>query len=358
MREPGQITIGTTLDDLWTAFAQLTTSPGSVSSRWNVLHKAQSVVDTFHEVTKEVTALRAEVGERTQFSVQQVNSLAQSLASVNQTLATTAAAGSGAAPNTLLDKRDLLVRELAQYVKVDVAEQAHGAIKLSIGGRTLLEGDVVQQLSLTTADDGSLLLAIHDTPISPEDVGGTLGGELTAFNRDLPHYLQLLDDFAQSVITQVNGLHGAGYDADGNQGGAFFTGSTAGDISLDIGIKGLPHRLAMSAAPDGFDGLVAQQLADLREKSWSDAPTLSEQYASMITTLGSQVASLKVNRDVNHTLVDFAQERVHAVSGVNIDEELVDMVRYQQAYGAAARVLTSIDEALDVLINRTGLVGR
>ncbi len=359
LREPGEATLGTALDDLWTAFAQLTTSPGSISSRQNVLHKAQNVVDSFRETATEMAALRTEVGERAAFSVQQVNALVQSLAEMNRSLACAAATGSGAtAPNALLDERDALVRELAQFVQVHVAEQAHGAVKLTVGGRTLLEGDAAQQLKLAKDADGKLVLDLNAAAIADDLVGGALGGELQAHNRDLPQYQQQLDDFAFNVITQMNGLHSAGYDAQGNPGGDFFIGTSAGDIELAAGIKDQPDKLAMSASADGRDGVVAQQLADLQKKAWGDAPLLTAQYAAMITDLGSQVASLHVSRDANQALVDFAAARVNAVSGVNIDEELIDMVRYQQAYAAAARVLTSMDEALDVLINRTGLAGR
>ena len=112
--------------------------------------------------------------------------------------------------------------ELAQFVQVHVAEQAHGAVKLTVGGRTLLEGDAAQQLKLAKDADGKLVLDLNAAAIADDLVGGALGGELKAHNRDLPQYQQQLDDFAFNVITQMNGLHSVGYDAQGNPGGDFY----------------------------------------------------------------------------------------------------------------------------------------
>jgi flagellar hook-associated protein 1 FlgK len=227
-----------------------------------------------------------------------------------------------------------------------------------LAGRTLLDGVLSVNVDLSTGPDGALAASIANQKIPDKALSGMLGGELQARNTEIPHYKQLLDDLAVGLIDQVNSVHSSGYDANGNAGTELFTGTSATNIRLAANMKNAPFKLAVSQNVDGTDGYIAQRLADLRETPASGEHSLSFQYAALVSELGSNSSSLKVSRDNNQALVDYAEARTEAVSGVSLDEELTDIIRYQQAYSAAARVLTSIDEALDILINRTGQVGR
>lgn len=359
LHEPGDATLGTAMEDMWSAFAQLTTSPLNEASRNNVLYRAATVAESFRTIAEDMTSLQNEVGERALRDVERVNALVQSLAGVNERLVSTSAAGTNlATPNALLDKRDELLRELAVFTDVQVSEQENGVIRVTLAGRTLLDGSLAVQAELVTQNNGNRSLVIAGRSVADDQVGGALGGELIAHNQDIPHYQGLINQCAHAMIQNMNTVHASGYDTAGQAGGIFYSGSGAQDIALSVHLQKDPGALAVSAAADGNDGVIAQRFADLRETPASDNVSITFRYGSLISELGSHAAAMKVVRDNTQTLVEFATARAEAVSGVSLDEELTDIMRYNQAYAAAARVMTSIDEALDVLINRTGHVGR
>jgi flagellar hook-associated protein 1 FlgK len=190
--------------------------------------------------------------------------------------------------------------------------------------------------------------------------GGTAEGQLNALNTILPGYRKALDDVAVSLATSLNGAHTTGYDLAGNPGGNLL-GSSGGPItatSLKVMITDPKLVAASSVGPTGgvpaLDNGNADKIAQLRlSTTGTDAS-----YRKMIVELGVQAAVAGRNADIQGvitTQVDAARE---SVAGVNIDEEMTNMLSFQHAFAAASRMVTAIDEALDVLINRTGLVGR
>jgi flagellar hook-associated protein 1 FlgK len=155
----------------------------------------------------------------------------------------------------------------------------------------------------------------------------------------------------------VNTLHKQGKDLDGNAGGDFFDGAltTARNIGLSANVKGQPsHVVAASSAGGPLDTSIAEKLSGL-----ANAPAgASASYRGLIVNLGLDVRQVSEATSVQDSVVERLDEDRRSASGVNMDEEMVNLVAEQKAYAAAARVITTVDEMLDVLINRTGTVGR
>ncbi|MGI6083269.1 MAG: flagellar hook-associated protein FlgK [Limnochordia bacterium] len=350
--EPGEATIGTALDDLWTAWGQLATNPGDEAARNTVLYRANTLALALRETADDMRSLQEEQGERVRAAVDEINALAKSLAEVNESImAVTRSVGAGP-PNALLDKRDTLLLQLAELADIQVHERPQGDVQVLVGGRILVDGIRRTDLVLTHDEDGLGLTMAAGGAVG--EVGGGLTGALASHNVDLPKYMAALDDLAGMIISEVNALHGQGYTPAGVSGGAFFVGTGAGDMAVAVGVD----ELAASVGEDGRDGLIAQRIAHLRQGSAGEAQTVGQRYAALVAGLGAETASLIVRHENAQALTRFAHMRRESVSGVSLDEELVDLLRFQQAYAAAARFLTVIDEALEVLVNRTGHVGR
>jgi flagellar hook-associated protein FlgK len=189
--------------------------------------------------------------------------------------------------------------------------------------------------------------------------GGTAEGQLNSLTTIIPSYRQALDDTAVSLATGLNAAHAAGFDLNGAAGTPLL-GSASGPItaaSLKVMITDPKLVAASSVGPTGgvaaLDHGNADAIAQLRQSTTgTDAG-----YRKMIVELGVQAAVAGRNLDIQSvisTQVDAARE---SVAGVNIDEEMTNMLSYQHAYSAAGRLITAIDEMLDKLINGTGLVG-
>jgi flagellar hook-associated protein 1 FlgK len=186
---------------------------------------------------------------------------------------------------------------------------------------------------------------------------GSIAGYVNGANEVLPRYLTKLNDVASQLVTSVNALHTTGKDLDGVSGRNFFdpTRTTAATISLSADVASQPRHLAAAAVAGGaLDTTLAESIAKIGTAT--SGPDAS--YRSMIVGLGSEVQFLTNQADAQSGVVQRLDEDRKAVSGVNLDEEMVNLVAAQHAYSAAARVITTVDEMLDTLINRTGVVGR
>jgi flagellar hook-associated protein 1 FlgK len=187
--------------------------------------------------------------------------------------------------------------------------------------------------------------------------GGTAGGQLTAMNTIMPGYRTQLDGIASNLATVLNDAHADGFDRTGTAGGAVFGSSDGGPITA-ANIKVLitnTDRIAASGVPGAanLDRTNADRIAQLALTAGID-----EGYRNMIVGLGVQSAVSQRNFSIQSSITTTVDAARESVAGVNLDEELTNMLSYQHAYAAAGRMITAIDEALDVLINRTGVVGR
>jgi flagellar hook-associated protein 1 FlgK len=184
---------------------------------------------------------------------------------------------------------------------------------------------------------------------------------MDTINTIVPAWKSKLDAVAAQLVTSVNAIHastGANptYDANGNPGGAFFTGTTAANISVAITD---PALLAASNQPPGAagpskDGSNADALARLA----GAATGPNAGYHSLVVNLGIATSNANLRSTTQNSVTTQIDDARESTSGVSIDEEMTNLVTYQRAYEASGRVLTAVDQLLDTLINRTGLAGR
>jgi flagellar hook-associated protein 1 len=189
---------------------------------------------------------------------------------------------------------------------------------------------------------------------------GRAAGYLSGLRSDLPNLSTQLDGVAAALRDAVNTVHQSGFTLSGIAGGPFFSGTGAGDIAV---VPTTSSQLAMAVAANTVDGTNAQRIGDLANDTTAMAvlggtASASSQWKAMTTQLGVTVQSLTTASKVQDAVVATADDAVEADAGVNIDEEMTNMLQFQRAYQAAARAITTSDEMLDTLINRTGTVGR
>ncbi|MFZ5850252.1 MAG: flagellar hook-associated protein FlgK [Actinomycetota bacterium] len=354
--EPGGTGLASTLSDFWSGWSDVANRPGDLAARSQLLQRggtlAAGLRQAYQGLAAQWTAQREQLGA----VVAEVNTAATNIAELNQAILRARQAGLPA--GELQDRRDLLVMGLADKVGAAARPGADGVVDVYLGGSALVRGATAEQLSLTGAAD---LSAAGTDPVTirwardatPALVAaGTAGGALDALNGTLPAYAGRLDAVAADLAAKVNAQHAAGYDLSGVPGGAFFTGSTAATLAVALTD---PGRVAAAATAGGtLDGGNAAKLAALA----TDPASPDRGYRQLVVDLGVDAQTTNRRVDIQRGVaaqVDAARE---AQSGVSLDEEMTRMLAYQRAYEGASRVLTSVDQTLDTLINRTGLVGR
>ncbi len=356
--EPGDSGISAALSVFRSSLQDLSNHPGQAASRSQALATASTVADAFRVQVANIDAEAAQQRSTAQSLVNQVNTIASSLAATNATIAQSRLSGS--TDNTLLDRRDQLAGQLAQLTGAVSTVQTDGTVSVTLGGVPLVTGKQAGQLGIASgitasggADGSPVTFSIDDgvtTTAVPGGQLGKLGATTELLNTTLPAYRAGLDAVAKTFADQMNAQQAAGYDASGAPGAPLFSydpTNIAGSLTVAITD---PDGLAASGVPGGaVDGSNADAMAAL-----SDADGA---YQRLVNGFGTQVQSaqqIAANQKALTAQVDNAHEQL---AGVNTDEETINLMTAQRGYEAAARVLTTMDSILDTLIHRTGLIG-
>lgn len=360
--EPSDSGLSASLDTLWASFDELANHPGEIPQRTAVLEQAESTIDQFRFMDDQIRTLRRSAVGEADVLVARANDLATEVAALNNSLRPLLL--SGASPNDLLDQRDLALGELSDLVGGRVQAREDGTVDVYVGGTTIVTGGRTVELQAETvidpalADVGMQRLAFRfegSGEVVP--AGGQAAGLLEIANTAIPDSIRKLDQVAETLVTSVNALHFAGQDLDGATGWNFFepTGTTAQTLAMSADVLDQPRRLAIATVGGGqLDATVAQQVATLRDAVGGP----DDQYADLVGGMGVQVGSARARASAQSSMLQRVDEARLAARAVNIDEEMIDLVSAQRAYEASARMINAVDEMLDVLVNRLGLVGR
>ena len=267
-------------------------------------------------------------------TVQQVNDLAQQLANVNAKIAALQDSNGSAAP--LETTRQNLMDQLAQLSgAIAVAPDAEGGPIVTIGRQPLVQGTEAFKLEVSRDATGATQVtwASSGTPV---DAQGELGGLLQVRDQQLPQYLDTLDQIAAAVIASVNDLHNTGAGMNG-QVGDFFTGTGAADIALSDAVATNPAAIAAGAANLPGDSSIAGAIANLQNSALVGGQTTNDAAAGLLGQIGGDVQQATDGETTADAMKQQLQTQQQSVGGVSLDEEMVNLIKYQEAYGAASR---------------------
>jgi flagellar hook-associated protein 1 FlgK len=345
--EPSDNGLAEQLNDFWNAWASVANDPGSSSgstaARTVLLQKASAVTTHFNSLSASLQSVADTTDQSLASTVQNVNSDASQLAALNARIVATTATGADA--NGLLDQRDRLLDDLASRIGAVPTLKNDGTVDVDLGGVALVSGTTAATMSV----DSSYNVSIDGAAVTL--ASGSAAADLQTLTTDIPAYQAQLDSVAFTLATQVNDAQAAGYDLDGNAGGPMFAGTTAATIGVAITD---PAQIAASGTPGGnLDGSNAASISQFGSaSSGADAA-----YSVLVGNIGAASALAQQKQSTQDAITTSVDALRSSVSGVSYDEEVSNMVTYQQAFQASSRVLTTIDSMLDTLINHTGMVG-
>jgi flagellar hook-associated protein FlgK len=363
-REPGTTGIQSLLSDMWKGWQDVANNPKEPAARGQVLQQLDTLVGGIHFSQNSLGAQWSQTRENLEVLVKDVNAAATTIAKLNKSIR--GAVQSGLPANDLADQRDLLIMKLADQIGATTRPGEDGMVDVIVGGMSLVSGTAESQFAVQGPNDPDLITPTDKPRIVTASggftvaAGGTAGGQLSALNVILPSYRAQLDTLAQDLAATLNAAHITGFDLAGNPGQPLL-GSSGGPLtaeSLKLMITD-PNLVAASAvAPTAgvpaVDNGNADKIAQLRLSTTG----VDANYRKMIVELGVQSAVSQRNLGIQSVITTQVDASRESVSGVNLDEEMTNMLSFQHAYAAAGRMVTAIDETLDVLINRTGIVGR
>jgi flagellar hook-associated protein 1 FlgK len=340
LAEPGENGISKRLSEFWDAWSALAGSPADPAAQGSLLAKGAALADAFASVRSQLQLSQsdaaAEYADLTRASAPgvapgEIEATAREIAGLNDTIKKFVTAGD--TPNDLMDKRDQLLDKLSKYGQVSTTVNADGTVDVAFGGVAtppLVGGTTVN----------------WSGPPAGWSPGGRLGGlmSLSQPGGDIDSFITELDTIANTVATSVNGALAAGTPP-------FFTGNSADTIAVNPAAQAAPQLLAGGPGAASDENAAARAVEALRGGAADKA------YRAFVARMGTEVADADRKTSNAQVLVDSVEDRRQSVAGVSLDEEMSNLVRFQRAYQASARAMSTMDEMLDVLINRTGKVG-
>jgi flagellar hook-associated protein 1 FlgK len=348
----------TDLSNFFNSFQSLATDPTSSSLRQGVIIAGQDLAGAFNQTSTNLSTIQQGLDQSVVQTVQQVNQLTAQVASLNQQIQEVS--NSGDNPGSIEDQRDEALTNLSQLIDTAVVYSDDGTVSVTTTNGTLLVAGN-QSNPLTTQVDtatGMHKVLSQGTDITSSIAGGQLQGLISARDSSIPAAQSSLDNLAAGLISAVNKQQNSGYDLNGGQGVDFFTpftasasGSNAGAAAdMTVAVSN-PDRIAASSDGTQGDNANATALANLQNQPIVSGQTAGDYYSNLIGQVGNDVSNATAEQTAVGLVLQQLSNQQAAVSGVSLDEEATNLVMYQRAYEAAARVISVVDELNETTID-------
>ncbi len=405
MKEPSEFGINQAFTDLWKSMEDVIDNPKDSAARQVLIAKGVTLTESFNYMDTQLKLIQSNIGNELNVSTKEVSSILKQIAAINEQIQKIEP--NGYIPNDLYDARDLLIDQLNEHIPVSISTVpsggnalyiAEGSVTIKFGDITLVEGDKYRKMQAQDVDGAELTgedttkyfgsfgfttlqkAPLHEaeeknaavTPINYTDetvtydilepLKGKLVSLIDAYGHDngigtYPEMMRNLDKLVMNFVTEFNLVHQNGHDLDGNAGDEFFSATNAADFRVVI--TDANKVAASDTAGELGNNENIRELAALNVKTILDLNdgTFQSYYQSLIGGLavkGQESIRMEYN---SGTLKLQIENNRASTNSVSLDEEMTNMITFQQAYNANARMITVVDETLDKIINGMGRVG-
>ena len=368
--------LGSSINNFFNSWQDLTLNPSGTAERQAVLSKAEIMTDQFHYVSRTLTTAMVTQDESLDSQTSDINKQLKDIAYLNGQIKTTELIQGNA--NEMRDQRDYLIRQLGENVAISFVENADGTTDVSYSDATtvapgptsyaLVTGSTVVNEFDSSTTVGTLPdpanTPKHVIQLNPTGAGasvtiapvtGKLGATLVTRDTTLQGYLTDLNAIANKLVTDVNGLHVSGapgpltYDNNGVVGAEFFdaAGTTAATILLDVNVKGLPDNIAAASGATFYKGDNSNAMAIAQLNATNG---YSMDYKALVAKVGQDVQSAKTVVSQDAAFMKQLVTLRDSNSGVSLDEELTDLIKFQRSYQASAKLITTATDMMDIAI--------
>ena len=344
--------LGTQISRFFNSLTQLSTDPVDLSLRQAVLTAAQNVATGFRNTSANLIRQRSSLDLSVVQDVQQVNTLTGQIAQLNGQITNLENLRQDA--SAFIDKRDVLIEQLSSLIDVASIKSSNGLTLTTSNGTALVAGDENFLLNTQTDPSGVQHIFANGADITAKLNSGALAGTISVRDGRIPGVLGQLDALAAGLAGAVNTTHRSGFDLNGNPGGDLFSvpppGGQGTAAAMAVVIADAALVAASSDGSPGSNGN-ALQLAALHEQPLVSGQTANDLYSNIIFGVGSDVANGSSDLEAATLILQKLRNQRAAVSGVSLDEEAANMILFQRAYDASARIVQTVSEMLDTIIH-------
>jgi flagellar hook-associated protein 1 FlgK len=357
--------VQTALTNFFGSLQTLASTPTDGTAQESVVADASTLASAINGAYQRVQATQGQIASDASSLTTQINQLSQSIASLNQQV--TEITTSGGSANDIEDTRSADIEQLSGLVNVTATTQNDGSVTVALADNRAVVlvsennsngAGTTQSLSAAYNANAAVPLTVSGSTTGPLGTGvpsgGSLGADLNMANNVIGSpaasgntgILGELDGVANQLRTQVNAQNALGFTTTGAAGGDIFTGTGAADLAVVPGVLSNPGLIAAGDGSGPLDGSNALAMANLQSQ-----PAIIPAFQSMVSNLGETVSQAQSNQTTQDQVTQQLQTQQNSVSGVSIDEEMTNLINFQQAYDASAHFITTISGLMSTLIN-------
>lgn len=344
----------------WNAWQDLTLNPSGYPERKALVIASEDLASNFREKSEYLDQIQSDMDERIKATADEINNLASQISDLNQKIYNFEINGSSA--NDFRDQRDVLINQLSEKIDLKTTENTDGRMRITLGdGNMLVDSSTFAEVTTQENSSGFLDVVWKDSSVSSEPIpisNGEIKGWMNVGYIQIPEYKEKLDALADQFVLEVNNYHRLGINLEGNSGLDFFEGTTASTIFVNEDIVENVNLIATAGPATLSDSIMADNsqaiaIAGLQNALTmdSDSATFDTFYNSIVSRVGSDVSNAASNLE-HHTLtVNQLENFRESISGVSLDEEMVNLIKFQQGYSASAKLIDTVSQMMDTVIN-------
>lgn len=363
-----QATVQDELNSFFSAVRDFSNNPEEVSVRTNLREAAGGVASSFRRVDMSLRRAREDVNDQVAGEAKDVNEMLRSIASLNLKIGELESGANGPA-NDMRDQRDKIVRDLSQKMEVRYYEDKFGGFVIRGPGETsLVEGKQHATIDVDRGAEGMYEVTVsdfenrHSKGLNEYVEKGKLRALLDVRDKTLPGLIDHNNGLATTFVENVNNVHSQGFglgDFKEVSGRGMFKDVgdprfAAQDIGITDAITASTDALSGASSPNApGDNVIANDIIRLQsEKLFDDGhATLSEYYSNFVSSLGLEIQRADHTKEANEVIFGELNAKREAVSGVSLDEEATNLLKWQTCFRASSKLITTVDEMLDTVLS-------
>ena len=356
--------IASALDNFFGALGDLANNPGGQAERVNLIGKARALGETLNQTRSVLAHVQTDLDKDLDGAVQRVNDLLPQIAALNHQISGSEIDVQPA--NDLRDQRQVRLQELAQLTGATVQETDDGHAIVHVNGLLLVSDDRAAVLDASTFNSSGSRKVSYTSPhgVTADATSvitkGEIGGLIAARDTEVTGTIGKLDQLAKTLVDQVNSQHALGFDLNGVAGANFFTpiagvAGAAGQVQVAAVVVADPRLIAAAQTAAGApgDNGNARALGTLQTTSLTALgnTTLSNYFLGLVGEAGTKVQANENSLNFQQSLLRESQARRESVSGVNLDEEMTNLIVFQRAFQAASVLVRTGDEMYQTILD-------
>lgn len=354
--EPSDHGLSAYMNEFFNSWDQLSSNTNSVELRSQVIQKAQRFGERFQEIMQGFDSVRSMLLKESSVKTDELNTYLKGIHELNKKIYESEAVGIKA--SELKDQRDVMITKLSSIANISVQMNDHGSAVVSVGGILAADQNYYSEFSMKIVNGQLKLVSKNDEATAPVLNNGELFAIVDLYSNKIPGYQTQLENLTNVFVNKVNELHQTGYtlvqSGSSQTGIPFFEGIINGKLQIDQRILDNPKNIAVSDTlnNDG-NGNIANLIARLADTKFSELGNQSilETYTTFLNNFGLEKVISDNKIESNQLVIHQLEMQKASYSGVSIDEEMTNIIKYQRSYEAAAKLVRVVDEMMEALIN-------